>query len=102
MRRLRELALIAAATAGLALGLTAAPQPARADEVVLVRDHWRGGWGHRPPPPPRHWRHPPPRYYGYGYGPGPRYYRPPPPRVYYPPPPRYYRPPPVGVPYYRY
>jgi len=100
MRPLRELALIGAAAAGLALGLTAAPQPAHADEVVLVHDHGRR-WGHRPPPP-RHWRHhPPPRYYGYGYG--PRYYRPPPPRVYYPPPPpRYYRPPPVVMPYYRY
>ncbi|MDJ0388592.1 hypothetical protein QMO56_10765 [Roseomonas sp. E05] len=96
MRRLRELALIAAAAAGLAFGMTTAPQPAQADEVVLVHDHRR----HRPPPP--RWHRPPPRHYGYGYGPPPRYYRPPPPRVYYPPPPpRYYRPPPVG-PYYRY
>ncbi|HWL80816.1 MAG TPA: hypothetical protein VNR89_07685 [Roseomonas sp.] len=94
MRRLRELALAAAAAAGLVLGVTATPQAARADEVVLVHDHWR----HRPPPP--RWHRPPPRYYGYGYGPPPRYYRPPP-RVYYPPPPpRYYRPAPA--PYYRY
>ncbi len=87
----RNLALIGMAAVGLALGITALPAQAQAnDGVVLVHDHWRRGGGHgygrphyyRPPPPPR--------YYGYD---RPRYYQPPP-RVYYPPPPRYYRPPP--------
>lgn len=86
----RRLVLAGLAAIGLMLGLTAAPAPVRAEEVVLVHDHrgWRHHRGHHPRyygPPPR------PRYYA----PPPRYYRPPPVRYYHPPPPpRYYRPPP--------
>lgn len=89
----RRIFLAGLAAAGLMLGLTAAPAPVQADEVVMVRDH--RGWGHHRGHGrgygPRHYG-PPPRYYA----PPPRYYHPPPVRYYYPPPPppRYYRPPP--------
>lgn len=76
----RQLVLAGFAAAGLMLGLTAAPAPAQADEVVLVHDH--RGWGHH-------------RGHGRGYGHGPRYYGPPPRARHYAPPPRYYHPPPV-------
>lgn len=86
----RQRVLAGLAAVGLMLGLTAAPPPAQAGEVVLVHDH--RGWGHYRGPGPRHYRPPPrPRYYA----PPPRYYHPPPVRYYAPPPPpRYYRPPP--------
>ncbi|MBI0433248.1 hypothetical protein [Roseomonas sp. KE0001] len=91
MPRLRDLALAGLLSLGALLATGLGPAPARADEVVLVHDHWRRG-----PPPPRWHRPPPPPRYGYYRPPPPRYYHPPPRYGYYPPPPppRHYRPPP--------
>jgi hypothetical protein len=103
MRRLRQLAMIGLAAAGLVLGTAATlSTPAKADEIVLVRDGWRRGpppgWGRGYYPPPRRYYRPPPRAY---YAPPPRGYYRPPPRAYYAPPPHFYRPPPPRY-YYRY
>ena len=86
MRGLSSLLLAGAVGLG---GLVLAPATAEADGGWRGRDYYR------------HYAPPPPRYYGYGYGPRayyappPVYYRPPPPVYYRPPPPAFYGPPPA-------
>ncbi|MFC3126647.1 hypothetical protein ACFOD4_16400 [Pseudoroseomonas globiformis] len=109
MRRLRQLAMIGLAAAGLVLGTAAAlPGAAKAagvnqPEVLLVHDGWRRGppprWHHRHQGPPRGYYGPPPRYY---HRPPPVIYQPPPRAYYPPPPPRYYRPAPRAGFYFGY